>query len=162
MNESEGRLYYYDDIIAMSEPIIKIYVPINTLNAIKNEFKNNDSKMEIGIYASLFVPKSMSEFEADDMLEKLFIINKASKAALANFAIRRTTQNIQIDKNEESIDQECELEITSQELSTKFEKLEAILRTQNTIASSILTNLSILKWIFVGWSTLILFLIFKT
>lgn len=162
LNDSEGRLYYYDDdYVLMSEPTIKIYVPMTTLNAIKNEFKNNDVEMEIGIYANLYVSKNMSKFEADDMLYKFFIINEPSKAVLANFAIRRTMQNIQIDKNQEPIEQENDPIITNQELSTKFEKLEVILGAQKTIAHAILNNIAVLKWILIVWSALIVFSIYN-
>jgi hypothetical protein len=159
LENSEGSLYYYDDYVSMSEPAIKVYVSIDTLNSIINEFKNDNAKMEIGIYANLFVPKTMSEYESDDMLEKLFVVNKSNKAILANFAIRRQTQKL--DLEDENTKQDSDAKIENKELIDETKKVQDLLGSQNIINRNILNNISILKWIFIGWSALFLFTIFN-
>ena len=159
LESSEGRLYYYDDYVSMSEPAIKVYVSVDTLNSIINEFKNDNAKMEIGIYANLFVPKTMSEYESDDMLEKLFVINKSNKAILANFAIRRQMQKL--DLEDENTKQDSDAKIENKESIDETKTVHDLLGSQNIVNKNILNNISILKWIFIGWSALFLFSIFN-
>ena len=161
VDKSKGYLLYSNsEYLSMEQPTVRVYAPKETLNSIKSEIITDDTKMEIGIYANLYVMKSMSKFEADDMLEKLFIFDETHKAVLANFAIRRTVKSINED-NDVSHEEEYNVEISIQELKEEVKNIHQLIDTQHTAKISILNHFSLLNLILVGWSAFIVFIMFN-
>lgn len=89
--DSDGVLYYYDEnSTSMPEPIVKVYVSNLTMQLMVDTIRNKEIKIEIGIYANLYVPKINEYYDYSE--EKLFKVNHHMKASLASFAIRETIQ----------------------------------------------------------------------
>jgi len=158
IEESEGYLLYYNnEDISMEQPTIRVYAPQKTFDNIKSAFIKNDTMMEIGIYVNLFVDETISEFQTDDMLDKLYMIDESHKALLANFAIRRTIISTETETIEEGEEDNKETSII--ELKEDMREVYRLMEKQHTVKLSILNHFSLLNFVLIGWSMTIIYIL---
>ncbi len=155
LNESSGYLLYYNnEDISMKEPTIRVYAPQKTLDNIKSEFINNKTMIEIGVYIDLLVDETISQFDTDNMLDKLYMIDKTHKALLANVAVRRTVKSIETESIEED-----NTETSFMELKEEIKDVHRILERQHATKTGILNHFTLLNFILIGWSATIIYMI---